>query len=77
MINPGHLREGMTVRDGQGRRLGTVAHVGDTWFELGQGSPARRDFMVHFHQVARIAGSEVLLAQGHLPLPPEDEQQGA
>lgn len=74
MIDPGELREGMTVRDYDGRKLGTVANLGATQFELEQGEPVRRDFVVNVHQVARIQGQDVFL---HLDprhrVPPEDE----
>jgi hypothetical protein len=73
MINPADIHEGMTVKDQQGRRLGTVETVGDTHFELGQGSPIRRDYMVHFHRVASVQGSEVVLSAAHAPVVPEDE----
>ncbi len=75
MIDPGELREGMTVRDTEGRRLGTVANLGDTYFELEQGSPARRDFAVNYHLVASVRGQEVILlpTQG-TRVPAEDEE---
>jgi hypothetical protein len=72
MIDPGDIHEGMTVRDLEGRKLGTVSHVGDTHFELGQGSPARRDYMVRFHRVERVQGQEVILASAPTAVPPED-----
>lgn len=75
MIDPGELREGMTVRDTEGRRLGTVANLGDTYFEVEQGSPARRDYAVTYHMVARIQGQEVILLPGHgSRVPAEDEE---
>jgi len=74
MIDPGDIQEGMTVRDTEGRKLGTVANVGDTHFELGQGSPARRDYMVHFHRVERVLGRDVYLASAPTAVPPEDDQ---
>ncbi|HEX8819831.1 MAG TPA: DUF2171 domain-containing protein [Archangium sp.] len=73
MIDPKDIHEGMTVRDQEGRKLGTVANVGDTHFELGQGWPARRDYMVRYHGVARIQGRDVYLALEHPPVPPEDD----
>lgn len=73
MIDPGDLQEGMTVRDGTGRKLGTVASVGDTHFELGQGSPAQRDYMVRLVQVARIQGQNVYLTPGAKRVAPEDD----
>ena len=75
MIDPGELREGMTVRDLEGRRLGTVANLGDTYFELEQGWPARRDFAVNYHLVERVQGQDVFLQRGRGPqLPPEDDE---
>jgi hypothetical protein len=73
MIDPGDIREGMTVRDQEGRKLGTVANVGETHFELEQGSPARRDYMVRYHGVARVQGRDVFLAADPTPVQPEDE----
>ncbi|MET0402287.1 MAG: DUF2171 domain-containing protein [Cystobacter sp.] len=73
MIDPGVIREGMTVRDGTGRKLGTVENVGDTHFALGQGSPARREFAVLFQRIARVQGADVFLIPTHPPLPPEEE----
>lgn len=74
MIDPGELREGMTVRDDEGRKLGTVTNLGDTYFELEQGSPARRDFAVNYHRVARVQGGDVILQQGDgMRVPAEDD----
>ncbi len=53
MIDPGWIREGMTVRDMEGRKLGTVASLQATQFEVEQGWPARRDYVVTLHAVAR------------------------
>ena len=73
MIDPGELREGMTVRDAQGHKLGTVANLGGTHLELGQGWPTRRDYAVSLHLVERIEGQDIFL---HDPpgarLPPEE-----
>jgi hypothetical protein len=66
MIDFGRIQEGMTVRDGTGRKLGTVASVGDTHFELEQDSPTRRDFMVRFHGIERVQGVDIYLST---PLP--------
>ncbi len=73
MIYPDDIQEGMTVRDLEGRKLGTVANVGETHFELEQGWPARRDYMVRYHGVARVQGRDVFLAPAPTPVPPEDE----
>ena len=72
MIDPGDIQEGMTVRDRAGRKLGTVANVGDTHFQLGQGSPARREFMVRFQRVERVQGVDVFLVPTRTALPSED-----
>lgn len=74
MIDPGELREGMTVRDANGQKLGTVANLGPTHFELEQGWPARRDYVVNFHLVARIEGEDIFLhAHPGTHVPPEEE----
>lgn len=73
MIDPGELREGMTVRDAQGHKLGTVANLGATHLELEQGWPARRDYAVSLHLVERIEGQDIILhAPSAAPLPPEE-----
>ncbi|MBZ4418085.1 DUF2171 domain-containing protein [Myxococcus sp. RHST-1-4] len=77
MLDPGELREGMTVRDLEGRKVGTVVHVGDTHFELEQGWPARREFMVRFHAVDRVEHGEVFLHSDHgVQVPAESEDVG-
>jgi hypothetical protein len=74
MIDPGELREGMTVRDVDGHKLGTVANLGATHFELEQGWPARRDYVVNLHLVARVEGQNVFLhAHPGQRVPPEEE----
>lgn len=72
MIDPGDIHEGMTVRDQEGRKLGTVSNVGDTYFELGQGQPARRDYMVHFHRVERVLDQDIYLTVAPTTVPPEE-----
>ncbi|WP_224246665.1 DUF2171 domain-containing protein [Hyalangium gracile] len=73
MIDPGELHEGMTVRDVEGRKLGKVVNLGATQFDLEQGWPARRDFVVNVHQVARIDGRDVILhANPRVRVPPDD-----
>jgi hypothetical protein len=74
MIDPGELREGMTVRDVDGRKLGTLANLEATHFELEQGWPARRDYVVNFHLVARVQGQDVFLhPHPAARVPPEEE----
>lgn len=74
MIDPGWIRQGMTVRDMEGRKLGTVSNLQATQFEVEQGSPARRDYVVNVHAVARVDGQDVVLnPRRGARLPPEDE----
>jgi hypothetical protein len=74
MIDPGWIREGMTVRDLEGRKLGTVSTLEAMQFEVEQGWPARRDFVVKVHAVARVDGQDVVLNPAHgARVPPEDE----
>ena len=74
MIDPGELREGMTVRDGKGRKLGTVTNLGDTQFDLEQGWPARRDFVITLHMVERVEGQDIFIqAHSSTHIPPEEE----
>lgn len=74
MIDPGWIREGMTVRDLKGRKLGTVSSLEAMQFEVGQGWPARRDYVVKVHAVARVEGQDVVLNPRHgIRVPPEDE----
>jgi hypothetical protein len=74
MIDPGDLREGMTVRDVHGHKLGTVANFEATHFELEQGWPARRDYVVNLHLVDRVEGQDVFLHDHpRARVPPEEE----
>jgi hypothetical protein len=74
MIDPGELREGMTVRDLDGHKLGTVANLGATHFELEQGWPPQRDYVVTLHLVARVEGQDIFLhAHPGTYVPPEEE----
>jgi hypothetical protein len=73
MIDPGWIREGMTVRDLEGRKLGTVSNLQAMQFEVEQGWPARRDYVVKVHAVARVDGQDVVLNPSPgVHLPPED-----
>jgi len=73
MIDPGWIREGMTVRDLEGRKLGTVSNLEAMQFEVEQGWPARRDYVVKVHAVARVDGQDVVLKPSPgVYLPPED-----
>ncbi len=66
MVQPGEVREGMTVRSAEGHRLGYVAAVGDVHFELERELVPipRRDYLVEFQDVAAVRGHDVFLEPG-------------
>lgn len=63
MVQPGEIREGMTVRTADGHRVGVVAGVGDRHFELEKGVVPipRRDYLVEYRDVAAVRGQDVFL----------------
>ena len=79
MVQPGEVREGMTVRTADGHRLGVVAGVGDVHFELEPGlvSVPRRDYLVEYSDVAAVRGHEVYLEAGARLALEEDDDGGA
>ncbi|HVG58457.1 MAG TPA: DUF2171 domain-containing protein [Hyalangium sp.] len=79
MVQPGEVREGMTVRTSEGTRLGLVAAVGEEHFELEPGlvSIPRRDYLVEFRDVAAIRGHDVILEPGAHPVLEVDDDGGA
>jgi hypothetical protein len=79
MVQPGEVREGMTVRSADGRRVGMVAAVGEVHFELESGivSIPRRDYLIELSDVDAVRGHDVFLApEAHLTLE-EDDDGGA
>ncbi len=66
MVLPGDVREGMTVRSSDGKRLGHVAAVGDVHFELERGLVPipRRDYLVEFRDVDFVREHDVFLQPG-------------
>ncbi|MCP3169531.1 DUF2171 domain-containing protein [Myxococcus qinghaiensis] len=70
MIQSGEVREGMTVKDSNGREVGRVAAVGDIHFELEQGLVPipRHDYLVEFSDVDHVSGDEVHLSRADHPL---------
>ncbi len=79
MVQPGEVREGMTVRAADGQRVGLVAGVGDVHFELEPGlvPVPRRDYLVDYRDVAAVREGEVFLeADVQLTLE-EDDDGGA
>ena len=79
MVQPGEVREGMTVRASDGKRLGHVAAVGEEHFELERGlvSMPRRDYLVEFRDVAAVRGHDVLLEPGADMVLEVDDDGGA
>jgi hypothetical protein len=79
MVQPGEVREGMTVRAPDGRRLGHVAAVGEEHFELEPGLVPipRRDYLVEFRDVALVRGRDVFLEPGAATVLEVDDDGGA
>lgn len=76
MVQPGEVREGMTVRASDGKRLGIVAAVGEEHFELERGLVPipRRDYLVELHDVALVRGQDVFLEPwAHAELEVDDD----
>ena len=76
-IDPQEVHEGMRVHDAQGRRLGHVAAVGDTHFEMERGYLSARDYLIPYSRVQQVEGGDLTLAPGPLELAPEDDDGGA
>ncbi|MCP3102635.1 DUF2171 domain-containing protein [Myxococcus sp. K15C18031901] len=70
MVQAGAVREGMTVRTSDGRKVGRVAAVGDIHFELEQGLVPipRKDYLVEYRDVDFVKADVVFLVQADHPL---------
>ncbi|NTX10797.1 DUF2171 domain-containing protein [Myxococcus sp. CA056] len=70
MIQSGEVREGMTVRTADGRKVGRVAAVGDIHFELEQGLVPipRHDYLVEYRDVDHVNDEDVYLSRADHPL---------
>ena len=79
MVQPGEVREGMTVRASDGKRVGLVAGVGEEHFELELGlvSIPRRDYLVEYRDVALVRGHDVFLESWAHPVLEVDDDGGA
>jgi hypothetical protein len=79
MVQPGEIREGMTVRTADGKKVGHVAAVGDVHFELEQGliPIPRRDYLVEYRDVAAVRGHDVFLEPGAHSVLEVDDDGGA
>jgi len=70
MVQAGAVREGMTVRTSDGRKVGRVAAIGDVHFELEKGLVPipRRDYLVEYRDVDHVSADDVYLAHADHPL---------
>ncbi|RKH18453.1 DUF2171 domain-containing protein [Corallococcus praedator] len=79
MIHAGDVREGMAVLAADGQKLGRVAGVGDTHFELEQGLVPipRRDYLIEYSDVEAVREDEILLKPAdHPQLALEEDDDG-
>ncbi len=82
MIESEAIREGMTVRTADGRKIGKVVGIGDTHFEMedkGILPLPRRDYLVEYADVHHVTGHDVFLERADHPLLQleEDDDGGA
>lgn len=77
MVVQDDVREGMVVRDMEGRKVGRVGAVGETHFELEPSRLSRDEFLVEFSDVRYARGGELYLERTPHLLKLEDDQGGA
>ncbi|QRK10519.1 DUF2171 domain-containing protein [Archangium violaceum] len=77
MLEQELVREGMVVRDLDGRKLGRVRAVGDTHFELEPRLLSRDEFLVEFADVRYVRDGELYLERTPHLLKLEDDDGGA
>lgn len=79
MIEQEMIREGMTVRTAEGRRVGLVTGVGESHFELEPGllPVPRRDYLIEYSDVASVRGHDVFLREDARFQLEEDDDGGA
>ena len=77
MVGHEEVREGMTVRDAQGRKLGRVRAVGESHFELEPGLLSREEFLVEYADVRHVHRGEVFLERVPHLQALEDDDGGA
>ncbi|WP_338873083.1 DUF2171 domain-containing protein [Myxococcus stipitatus] len=70
MVRFGDVREGMTVRAADGRKVGRVSGIGDIHFELERGLVPipRHDYLVAYSDVDFIGGDDIYLTRSDHPL---------
>jgi hypothetical protein len=77
MVGHEEVREGMTVRDAEGRKLGRVAAVGESHFELEPGLLSREEYLVEYADVRHVHRGEVFLERVPHLRALEDDDGGA
>ena len=77
MVVQDDVREGMVVRDMDGRRVGRVRAVGETHFELEPRLLSNEEFLVEFADVRYARGGELYLERTPHLLKLEDDDGGA
>jgi hypothetical protein len=61
MVGRDEVREGMTVRDAEGRKVGQVRAVGDVHFEMEPRLLSREEYLVEFSDVRDVREGELFL----------------
>lgn len=77
MVIQDEVREGMVVRDMEGRRVGRVRAVGETHFELEPRLLSREEFLVEYSDVRYARDGELFLERTPHLLKLEDDDGGA
>jgi len=77
MVVQDDVREGMVVRDMEGRKVGRVRAVGETHFELEPRLLSRDEFLVEFSDVRYARDGELYLERTPHLLKLEDDDGGA
>jgi hypothetical protein len=77
MVGHEEVREGMVVRDADGRRVGRVGAVGESHFEMEPRLLSREEFLVEYSDVRHVRDGEVYLDRKPHLLRLEDDDGGA
>lgn len=77
MVGFQEVREGMVVRDAEGRKLGRVRAVGESHFELEPRLLSNDEFLVEYADVRHVRGGELFLERTPHLLKLEDDDGGA
>jgi hypothetical protein len=77
MVERDEVREGMVVRDAEGRKVGRVGAVGDVHFEMEPRLLSREEYLVEYADVRHARGGELFLEPRPHLLRLEDDDGGA